>query len=277
MSCVTPSVAAPAASIVAPASSTLGVGSIFAASPACNPSLSALPRASLNSPPLASAQSISQLYSTKFPLPSGTTIASPTLLRPPLQLFVANIAEGSRDKATTDLGGGHIDQVIDIDIDMGGDLHAGSEQDSDVGSDDHARPSVSQVTSGVSMASGSSKQDRYAASSRAIAESTGSGGRQQPLHGHSLSESQISPIRSLTALALSQSRSPSPRLGRSSIAGTQALRPLLDASAQQELLLKVEDIQRYCDSLRQVQAQQASKIRSLEATVRRFSDVTSPS
>ncbi|KAJ2054977.1 hypothetical protein GGH13_008013, partial [Coemansia sp. S155-1] len=279
MSCVTPSVAAPAASIVAPASSTLGVGSIFAASPACNPSLSAPSRASLNSPPLASAQSISQLYSTKLPLPSGTTIASPTLLRPPLQLFVANIAEGSRDKAATDLGGGHIGQVIDIDIDMGGDLHAGSEQDSDVGSDDHARPSVSQVMSGVSRASGSSKQDRYAASSRAIADSTGSGGRQQPLHGHSLSESQISPIRSLTALALSQSRSPSqsPRLGRSSIAGTHTLRPLLDASAQQELLLKVEDIQRYCDSLRQVQAQQASKIRSLEATVRRFSDVTSPS
>ncbi|KAJ2064674.1 hypothetical protein GGI17_000816 [Coemansia sp. S146] len=227
MSCVTPSIAAPAASIVAPASSTLA-------------------------------------------------------------LFVANIAEGSGDKAAVaDLGSGHIDQDIDIDIDMDGDLGAGSTQDSDIGSDDHARPSVSQATAGVSIASGSSaKQGRCSASSSKVLTGsasatavTASGSRQQPLHSHSLSESQISPIRSLTALALSQSRSPSqsPRLGHSSAAASRPLRPLLDAGAQQELLLKVEDIQRYCDSLRRVQVQQASKIRSLEATVRRFSDVTSPS
>ncbi|KAJ2754925.1 hypothetical protein GGI19_002045 [Coemansia pectinata] len=292
MSCVTPSIAAPAASIVAPASSTLAVGSTFAANPACNPSLSTPPSTLLHSPPappLASAHSISQLYSTKISLPPGATIATPSLLRPPpLQLFVANIAEGSEDKAAVaDLGSRHIDQDIDIDIDMDGDLGAGSTQDSDVGSDDHAHPSVSHVTAGVSMASGSpAKQDRRpASSSRVLTGSasatavTASGSRQQPLHSHSLSESQISPIRSLTALALSQSRSPSqsPRLGHSSAAASRPLRPLLDASAQQELLLKVEDIQRYCDSLRQVQVQQASKIRSLEATVRRFSDVTSPS
>ncbi|KAJ2796874.1 hypothetical protein H4S07_006094, partial [Coemansia furcata] len=261
MACVTSSVAAPAASIVAPSSSTRAVGSIFAANLACNPSLSAPLSASLHSPPaapLASAQSISQLYSTSFSLPPGTTTTTTTvstLSRPPpsLQLFVALTAEG----ATADPGSGHIDQDIDIDIDMEGDMYAGPGQDSDVGSDDHARPSASQATAGIVTAPGS---------------------RQPPLHGHSLSESQISPIRSLTALALSPTQSPlrTPRVGRSSAAATQQLGPVLDASAQRELLHRVEEIQRYCDDLRQVQAHQESKIRSLEATVRRFSDVTSP-
>ncbi|KAJ2438002.1 hypothetical protein GGF42_008444 [Coemansia sp. RSA 2424] len=110
----------------------------------------------------------------------------------------------------------------------------------------------------------------------------------QPVHGHSLlSDSQISPIRSLTAaLALSQSPSQSPSQAglASAVAAAQSFRPppLVDASGaqqqqQQELLvLKVDDIQRLCESLVQVQAQQAQKIRSLEATVRRLSDVSSP-
>ncbi|KAJ2734816.1 hypothetical protein IW152_002034 [Coemansia sp. BCRC 34962] len=283
MSCVTSSVAAPAAPIVAPTSSSLGVGSIIAANLACNPSLSAPPSVSLHSSPaapLASVQTISQLYTNNFSLPPGTTIAAtaPTLLRQPpsLQLLVASVAEESGDKAAIDLGSGYIDRDIDIvDIDMDGEFGAGSGHDSDVDSDDHARPSVSQPVDGSSA-----KQGRRPASpARALARgTTASGSRQPQLHGHSLSESQISPIRSLTALALSQSRppSPSPQLGQAAVTATQSLRPPLDVRAQQELLLKVEDIQRYCDSLRQVQAQQESKIRSLEATVRRLSDATLP-
>ncbi|KAJ2699691.1 hypothetical protein H4218_002515 [Coemansia sp. IMI 209128] len=153
-----------------------------------------------------------------------------------------------------------------------GEFGAGSDHDSDAGLDDHARPSVSQAAASSSVKHG----QRPESPGRALVEgATTPGSRQPPLHGHSLSESQISPIRSLTALALSQALPPStsPQLGQ---AATQSLQPPLDARAQQELLVKVENIQRYCDNLRQVQAQQESKIRSLEATVRRLSDATSP-
>ncbi|KAJ2747153.1 hypothetical protein GGI20_000767 [Coemansia sp. BCRC 34301] len=157
-----------------------------------------------------------------------------------VRLFVAHIPGGN---------GAAVDLDIDIDIDMDEDVRSGSDQDD--GSGDR-RPVLS---SGLHAEA-----------------ATAPGGSRQLLHGHSLSDSQISPIRSSTALALS----PSQAADLSSVAATQLDRPLLDARLQQLLLLRVNEIQRFCDTLLQVQVQHESKIRSLEATVRRFSDVSSP-
>ncbi|KAJ2501767.1 hypothetical protein GGH96_001636 [Coemansia sp. RSA 1972] len=93
-------------------------------------------------------------------------------------------------------------------------------------------------------------------------------------HGRTLSDSHIEPIRSLTGLALSptlprmsQRQSLSLHTQRSS---SERHAGMSDSSTLQQILVRMEDIQRYCESLVQMQEQQAGQISSLEATIRQY-------
>ncbi|KAJ2809396.1 hypothetical protein H4R20_000121 [Coemansia guatemalensis] len=105
----------------------------------------------------------------------------------------------------------------------------------------------------------------------------------QPLghHARTLSESHIAPIRSLTGLALSpgstraqhrQSLSMRSEAGQSWQGGVGAHLGALDASMYQEMLTRMDGINRHCEHLVQMQTQQAEQIRSLEATIRQYSE-----
>ncbi|KAJ2544405.1 hypothetical protein GGH12_001443 [Coemansia sp. RSA 1822] len=93
-------------------------------------------------------------------------------------------------------------------------------------------------------------------------------------HGRTLSDSHIEPIRSLTGLALSPT---SPRiLQRQSLSlhtqrsSSERHAGMTDSSTLQQILVRMDDIQRYCESLVQMQEQQAGQISSLEATIRQY-------
>ncbi|KAJ2083963.1 hypothetical protein H4R24_000406 [Coemansia sp. RSA 988] len=105
----------------------------------------------------------------------------------------------------------------------------------------------------------------------------------QPLghHSRTLSESHIAPIRSLTGLALSpvsaraqhrQSLSMQSEAGRSWQGETSGHLGVPDGSILQQILTRMDDIHRHCESLLQMQTQQAGQIRSLEATIRQYGE-----
>ncbi|PIA15048.1 hypothetical protein COEREDRAFT_88148 [Coemansia reversa NRRL 1564] len=98
-----------------------------------------------------------------------------------------------------------------------------------------------------------------------------------------LSDSHIAPIRSLTGLALSpvsartqhrQSLSMRSEAGQSWQSGASEYLGALDASILQQILRRVDDIHRHCESLVQMQTQQAGQIRSLEATIQQYGGAT---
>ncbi|KAJ2617520.1 hypothetical protein H4S08_000268 [Coemansia sp. RSA 1365] len=100
-----------------------------------------------------------------------------------------------------------------------------------------------------------------------------------------LSESHIEPIHSLTGLALSpvsartqhrQSLSMRSEAGQSWQSGTGDYLGALDASILQQVLRRVDDIHRQCESLVQMQTQQAEQICSLEAAIRQYGETTRP-
>ncbi|KAJ2115669.1 hypothetical protein GGF48_004921, partial [Coemansia sp. RSA 921] len=96
-------------------------------------------------------------------------------------------------------------------------------------------------------------------------------------HGRTLSDSHIEPIRSLTGLALSPTSLTSPRMSQRQSLSLHTQRSsserhagMSDSSALQQILVRMDDIQRYCESLVQMQEQQAGQISSLEATIRQY-------
>ncbi|KAJ2357329.1 hypothetical protein GGF43_001528 [Coemansia sp. RSA 2618] len=107
-------------------------------------------------------------------------------------------------------------------------------------------------------------------------------GRPAQHHARTLSDSHIEPIRSLTGLALSphpphrQSLSLHAQRGHSQRSSSERHAEAVDSSMLRQILVRIDDIQHYCENLVQMQEQQAAQISSLEATIRQHNMASFP-
>ncbi|KAJ2361387.1 hypothetical protein H4S01_005290, partial [Coemansia sp. RSA 2610] len=140
----------------------------------------------------------------------------------------------------------------------------------------------------AAMDTGSEDNDRGGSQPPVSAASTQAyeGSDRVPRHTRTLSDSQIEPIRSLTGLALSSTSPQRPRRQPLSLHAQRDRFPQdssvegyagpAESATLQQILARMDDIQRYCVSLVQMQEQQAEQISSLEAAIRQHSLPTHP-
>ncbi|KAJ2303825.1 hypothetical protein IWW54_005613, partial [Coemansia sp. RSA 2705] len=149
-------------------------------------------------------------------------------------------------------------------------------------------PGIDDEDEDAAMDTGSEDNGRGGSQPPVSAASTQAyeGSDRVPRHTRTLSDSQIEPIRSLTGLALSSTSPQRPRRQPLSLHAQRDRFPQ-DSSAEgyagpaesatlQQILARMDDIQRYCVSLVQMQEQQAEQISSLEAAIRQHSMPTHP-